>query len=127
MARSRLPSNVPLQSSVASTGTLAAASCTPRRRRPVDGIVSNNQPPAWTQPDPNRMIEKILEQVKAHADEKKAADPRNLVFEYSPHVPESQAFVMPRRNFEDGRHRVFLHPSHREGIEQTIAALPESA
>jgi hypothetical protein len=91
----------------------------------MDGIVSNNQPPAWTAPQPERMIEKILDQVKSHAEEKKAADPRNLVFEYSPHVPEAQAFVMPRRNFEDGRHRVFLHPSHQEGIEKAIAALPE--
>lgn len=75
------------------------------------------------QPSPQRMIEKILEQVRLHAEEKKAADPRNIVFEYSTHVPENQAFVMPRRNFEDGRHRVFLHESRRELIEAHLTSL----
>ena len=91
----------------------------------MDRIITNSQP--TPQPSPQRMIEKILEQVQLHAGEKKAADPRNLVFEYSPHVPENQAFVMPRRTFEDGRHRVFLHPSRREAIEKAISELPDAA
>ena len=92
----------------------------------MDQLVTSSQTPAWQEPSPQRMIEKILEQVKAHAAAKKVAV-QNLVFEYSDHVPENQAFVMPGRNFEDGRHRVFLHPSRREVIEAEVARLLNDA
>lgn len=85
-----------------------------------------SQNPAWQQPSPQQMIEKILEQVKAHAQAKKVAV-ENIVFEYSDHVPERQAFVMPGRNFEDGRHRAFVHPSQRESIEAAVSDLLNAA
>lgn len=94
----------------------------------MDQFKTSDKAPEWAQQrDPKEMLQKILEQVRLQAEEKKMADPRHIVFEYSPHVPENQAFVMPRRLFEDGRHRAFLHPSHREHIEAHIAALPPEA
>lgn len=94
---------------------------------PLDQLIVTAPSQPMPEPLPARMLQKILDQVRAHAEEKKAADPRNIVFEYSEHVPENQAFVMPRRNFEDGRHRVFVHPSRRDAIEQAIAELPDAA
>lgn len=93
----------------------------------MDEFQTSEATPAGAAPDPEpqRMLQKILEQIQRQAEERKMADPRNIVFEYSPHVPENQAFVMPRRNFEDGRHRVFLHPSRREALEAVIDALPD--
>lgn len=67
--------------------------------------------------------EQIIENILRLMEKKRAAEPKNLVFEYSPHVEENRAYWMRRDQFEDGRHRVFLHPKHEGTIEAWLETL----
>lgn len=77
-----------------------------------------------TPPTPQETLEKIQELLFHHMMERRASDPRNLVFEYTDAIPVGQLAFMHRREFADGRHRVFLRPEMRDTVEAAIAALP---
>lgn len=71
-----------------------------------------------SQPDAETFsIDRMVRMMQEYAEAKKqrARDLKTIVFEFSPHIEKGQAFFMDRKNFDDGRHRFILHPSH-EGI-----------
>lgn len=84
----------------------------------ADYIVNETATPEWVPQD----AEKIISILQAILTERKEADPKNMVFEYSPHVEANRAYFMKREMFDDGRHRVFLNSMHEEAIEAWLKA-----
>ncbi len=72
---------------------------------------------------PEISAEEILANIRKVMMEIQARDPRNIVFEYTPTVEPTRAYFMKRELFEDGRHRIFLHSSHRPAVETWLGSL----
>jgi hypothetical protein len=85
----------------------------------ADHVVAESAQPEWSSQEASQ----ILAAIQAVLGERRATSPRSMVFEYSPHVEANRAYFMKRELFDDGRHRVFLHPTHEKTVETWLKTL----
>ena len=76
-----------------------------------------------SQPKP-MTTENMLAMLQRFAAERKARDPRNFVFEFTPSVEPGRAIILDRVSFEDGRYRVILHDQYADTVTAALASLP---